>query len=83
MRWLLDEDVKLLVIACNTATASALDDVRAATDVPVLGVIRPGAMAAAAATRVERVGVIATVGTVASGAYPAAIHAAEPEIDGK
>ncbi|MFN2483336.1 MAG: glutamate racemase [Candidatus Limnocylindria bacterium] len=80
IRWLLDEDVKLLVIACNTATASALDAVRAATDTPVVGVIRPGATAAAAATRVASVGIIATVGTVASGAYTTAINAADPTI---
>ena len=80
IRWLLSSDVKLVVVACNTATASALPAVRAAADVPVLGVIRPGAVAAAAATRVGSVGVIATAGTVASGAYPAAIREADPAI---
>jgi glutamate racemase len=76
--WLLAQDVKLLVIACNTATAHALDDVRERASVPVVGVIRPGAVAAAAATRSRRVGVIATAGTVDSGAYPAAIVEADP-----
>lgn len=80
VEWLLENDIKLLVLACNTATASALDAVRDATDVPVLGVIRPGALAAAAATRLGAVGVIATVGTVASGAYPAAIAEADRRI---
>ena len=80
IRWLLASDVKLLVIACNTATASALPAVRASTDVPVLGVIRPGALAAAAATRVRTVGVIATSRTVESGAYPEAIREADPAI---
>ena len=76
--WLLDQDVKLLVLACNTATARALGDVRARSTVPVLGVVRPGAVAAAAATRSRQVGVIATAGTVESGAYPAAILEADP-----
>ena len=80
IEWLLTADVKLLVLACNTATAGALPEVREATDVPVLGVIRPGAVSAAAATRVGKVGVIATQGTVQSGAYPAAILEADPAL---
>ena len=80
IEWLLTADVKLLVLACNTATAGALPEVREATDVPVLGVIRPGAVSAAAATRVGMVGVIATQGTVQSGAYPAAILEADPAL---
>jgi glutamate racemase len=75
--WLLRQDVKLLVLACNTATARALPLVRAQSSVPVLGVVRPGAVAATAATRSHRVGVIATAGTVESGAYPAAIVEAD------
>jgi glutamate racemase len=75
--WLLEQDVKALVLACNTATARALADVREASPVPVLGVVRPGAVTAAAATRSGHVGVIATAGTVASGAYPAAINEAD------
>ncbi len=78
--WLLAQDVKLLVLACNTATARALDDVRARASVPVLGVVRPGAVAAAAATRSGQVGVIATAGTVESGAYGRAIEEADPRI---
>ena len=77
VRWLLDQDVKALVLACNTATSRALDDVRAASPVPVLGVVRPGAVTAAAATRTGHVGVIATAGTVESGAYPRAINEAD------
>lgn len=80
VRWLLDQDPKLLVLACNTATSQALDDVRAASPVPVVGVVRPGALAAAASTRAGHVGVIATLGTVRSGAYPAAIIEAESRI---
>ncbi|HEX2193553.1 MAG TPA: glutamate racemase [Candidatus Limnocylindria bacterium] len=80
VRWLLALDIKLLVLACNTATARALPMVRDVSPVPVLGVVRPGAVAAAAATRVGRVGVIATAGTVESGAYPAALLEADPAL---
>ncbi len=80
IRWLLTADVKLLVVACNTATAQALPQVRELAPVPVVGVVRPGAVAAAAATRSGHVGVVATVGTVASGAYPAAIEEADSRL---
>lgn len=78
--WLLAQDVKLLVLACNTATAQALPQVRAVASVPVLGVVRPGAVSAAASTRAGHVGVIATAGTVASGAYAAAVGEANPAL---
>lgn len=78
--WLVDQDPKVLVLACNTATAQALPQVRERVAVPVLGVVRPGAVAAAAATRSRHVGVVATAGTVASGAYPAAIGEADPGV---
>jgi glutamate racemase len=78
--WLLRQQVKLLVLACNTATARALPEVRAVTDVPVIGVVRPGAISVAAATRSRQVGVIATAGTVESGAYPAAVVEADPRV---
>ncbi len=78
--WLLAQDPKVIVLACNTATAQALPDVRAAVAVPVLGVVRPGAVAASAATRSRHVGVVATAGTVASGAYLAAIGEADPGV---
>jgi glutamate racemase len=78
--WLLAQDVKLLLLACNTATAQALPMVREVAAVPVLGVVRPGAVAAAASTRAGHVGVIATAGTVASGAYPVAIGEADPAL---
>ena len=80
VEWLLAQEIKLLLVACNTATAQALPEVRAASPVPVLGVVRPGAVAATAATRTNHVGVIATVGTVASGAYPAAIQEAQARV---
>ena len=70
-----DHDVKLLVVACNTASAAALEDLQATTPVPVVGVIEPGARSLVAATRTGRVGVIGTVGTMSSGAYQRAVEA--------
>jgi glutamate racemase len=78
--WLLSQEIKLLVIACNTATSQAHPQVREQADVPVVGVVRPGAVAASAATRSGHVGVVATAGTVASGAYPAAIGEADARL---
>ncbi|HXI21107.1 MAG TPA: glutamate racemase, partial [Gemmatimonadales bacterium] len=69
LRWLLGQGVKLVVVACNTSTAHALEALRAASPVPVIGVIEPGATAAVRATRGGPVGVIGTAGTIASGAY--------------
>jgi glutamate racemase len=64
-----DEDVKMIVVACNTAASAALADLQDAMSVPVVGVIEPGLRAAVEVTRRRRVGVIGTVGTIASGAY--------------
>ena len=75
-RLLLDEhDVKMLVVACNTASAAALDLLRFELDVPVVGVIDPGVRAAVQATRNGRLGVIGTVGTISSGAYQRSVSA--------
>jgi glutamate racemase len=68
-----DHDVKALIVACNTAAAAGLDDLRAELPVPVLDVIGPGAAALVETTTTGRVGVIGTVGTVASGAYGGAV----------
>ncbi len=73
-------DTKLVVIACNTATAAALHIARERFDIPVVGVIAPGAQAAAAATRNGRVSVLSTEGTRASGEYVHAIKEANPGI---
>ena len=73
-------DTKLVVIACNTATAAALHVARERFDIPVVGVIAPGAQAAAAATRNSRVAVLSTEGTRASGEYVHAIREANPGI---
>jgi glutamate racemase len=79
-RHLLDRGIGMLVVACNTATAAALPTLQSQLDVPVIGVVEPGARAAVAATR-GRVGVIATEGTVRSRAYTNAIHALDPAIE--
>lgn len=71
---LLSRDIKLLVIACNTATAHAEEMLRRELDIPVVGVIEPGATAAVAATRTGRIGVLGTAGTIASGAYDLAVR---------
>jgi glutamate racemase len=74
-------DVKAIVVACNTSSAIALNDLRLRYDLPILGVVRPGATAAALATRSRRVGVIATQATVRSHAYFQAIKDEDPFID--
>lgn len=78
--FLVAQGVKMVVVACNTASAFALDALRAQLPLPVLGVIEPGARAAVAATRSGRVGVIGTLGTLRSGSYPRAIAALDARI---
>ena len=73
-RWLAAKDVKIIVIACNTATAAALRVVQQLLDVPVIGVIAPGARAAIHSTKTRKVGVLATNLTIRSGAYTRAIQ---------
>jgi glutamate racemase len=68
-----DFDAKAVIVACNTATAAGLADIRADLDVPVIDVIEPGARSLVQTTRSGRVGVIGTVGTMASGAYVDAV----------
>src|SRR5215467_5517847 len=70
-----EHDVKLIVVACNTAAAAALEVLRFEHETPVIGVIEPGLRAAVRATRNRRVGVIGTVGPIASGAYQRAAAA--------
>jgi len=74
--FLMEKGVKLMVVACNTASAVALDDLAGRLAVPVVGVIEPGARAAAAATASGIVGVIGTPATIQSGAYAGALQAA-------
>jgi glutamate racemase len=78
---LVERDVKAVVVACNTSTAVALGDLRRRYDLPVLGVIRPGAVTASLTTRNRRVGVIATPATIRSHAYFAAIKDENPAVE--
>jgi glutamate racemase len=78
---LVGRGVKAIVIACNTVSAVAPERLRVELDLPVLGVIEPGARAAAAATRTFKIGVLATSGTIASGAYTRALAACSTRIE--
>ncbi len=77
--YLIEQGVKAIVVACNTATAHALPALREELEVPVIGVVEPGARAAVRATKSGNIGVIATAGTIKSGAYVRAIHSESPE----
>jgi len=78
-RFLARHGIDVLVVACNTASAVALPALRAELPVPVLGVVEPGARVAVRASRSGRIGVIGTQGTIASGAYQAAIRRERPD----
>ncbi|HJX17979.1 MAG TPA: glutamate racemase [Acidiferrobacterales bacterium] len=78
--FLLEQRVKLLVVACNTMAAVAAAAIRARSSVPVLDVIETGAQVAVQCTRNRRIGVIGTLTTIGSGAYDTAIHAHKPDI---
>ena len=80
IRFLLEQQVKAIVVACNTASAFALDAVKDELDIPIIGVIEAGARVAAAETRNKRVGVIGTVGTVESGIHEAYLKKLDPKI---
>ncbi len=77
-RILLKRRIKMLVVACNTASAYAIDTLREELSIPVLGVIEPGAQRAVAATRSGRIGVIGTAGTIASRRYQDVIEGLAP-----
>jgi glutamate racemase len=79
LAFLLTRDVKLVVVACNTASAHALESLQRSAAVPVEGVVGPGARAAVKASRSHRIGVIGTAGVVKSGAYERAIRALLPD----
>ena len=80
IRFLQEQQVKAIVIACNTASAFALDAVRDEFDLPIIGVIEPGAKVAAAQTRNKKVGVIGTVGTIGTGIHAEYLKSLDPEI---
>lgn len=73
------KEIKLLVVACNTASAVALPSLKRALDIPVVGVIEPGARRAVEVTQSGRIGVIGTAGTIRSSAYTRAIKRLKPE----
>ena len=79
-RFLQEQQVKAIVVACNTASAFALDAIRDDFDIPIIGVIEAGAKVAAARTRNKRVGIIGTVGTVGSGIHAEYLRKLDPEI---
>jgi len=78
--FLLSKDVKMVVIACNTVSAVALDVVQKHAKMPVVGVILPGAMAAVAATKKKRIGIIGTRATVNSNAYTNAVRQLDGDV---
>ncbi len=80
VKFLLSKRVKAIVIACNTASAFALETIRHEIPVPIIGVVKPGAKTASIATRNGRIGVIGTEGTVNSGIYSEFLHEISPEI---
>jgi len=79
--FLVNRDIKLLVVACNTASAVSLDELKAEFPIPIVGVIEPGALRAASVTTSGRVGVIGTAGTIRSSAYTKAIKRINPDIE--
>lgn len=80
VQFLISQGVKAIVVACNTASASALEEVRQRVTVPIIGVILPGAQKAVMVTQTKRIGVIATRATIATGAYVKAIQSHDPQI---
>ncbi len=81
IRFLMTKQVKSIVIACNTASAYALDTVEKEFDIPIIGVIRAGAKTAVHATRNGKIGVIGTEGTISSGIYTDVMKQMKPDIE--
>ena len=80
MNFLVDQGVKAIIVACNTVSAVALEDLKNEFDIPVIGVVKPGAKAAAETTRNNRIGVIATRATINSGIYKEFLCRTDPNI---
>ena len=80
-RFLIGKGVKAIVIACNTASAFALETLQREISVPVIGVVKPGARTAAAVSQNGRIGIIGTEGTIRSGLYGAYIREIRPEVE--
>src|SRR5690625_3695587 len=81
VQFLLEKNIKMIVIACNTATAFALKELTSLLTIPVIGVIQPGARAAIKATRTHYIGIIGTEGTVRSNAYPNTLKGINQQIN--
>ncbi len=80
VRFLRTKNVKAIVFACNTASALALEEMREEIDIPVIGVVRPGAKMAATMSKTKSVGIIGTEGTIKSGIYTEYIRRLDPTI---
>ncbi len=81
VNFLKTKQVKAVVVACNTASALALEELAPEVDLPIIGVVIPGARVAAASTRNKKVGVIATESTIESGLYTRVIHGFAPDVE--
>lgn len=81
VNFLKSEGVKAIVIACNTASAFALEEIKNEFDIPIIGVVKPGARTAVSVTKNKRIGIIGTEGTIASGLYTQVIKEQDPEIE--
>ncbi len=81
VRFLKTQHVKAIVVACNTASSYALEEIEQAVDIPVIGVVKPGAKMAVESTRNGKIGVIGTRGTISSKTYPTYIKQLNPDIE--
>jgi len=80
-RFLMEQEIKLLIVACNTASSVALPALQSRFPIPVVGVLLPGARAAVRDSRVRKVGIIGTESTIGSSAYVKAIHALDSAVE--
>lgn len=80
IRFLKNFDIKLVIVACNTASSLAMEAMKSHTSLPIIGVIEPGARSALAKTKNGRVGVIGTRATIGSGSYEACLKSQDPKI---
>lgn len=81
VNFLMTKNVKAIVIACNTASAFALDEIALQINIPIIGVVKPGARTAAAVTKNNNIGVIGTNGTINSGMYQRYLNITNPEVN--
>lgn len=81
MRFLLRHDVKGVIIACGTASSNALEEMKASYDLPIIGVVEPGARAALRATKNGRIGVLGTAATIRSGAFERLLLKEDPSLE--